>query len=650
MVRWAHIINVALLIVVAAGIASGQSLVDITQELGIVAPPRMPLSGEMLLSEKNPGEVITFDFDSDGDLDILITYGPQSNSTYVGRNRLYLNTDDGWIDKTRETGLAFMPPAVSAAVGDYNHDGYPDIYLCTTQGDRLLRNIHGDYLEDVTEKAGIANPYWASRALFLDANGDGHLDIYVANFIDYPAEDTVRCTIPGTKIPTFCDPILFPGAENKLFIQDTPGHFSEAADIYGLTGGVNRATDMTLFDANLDGQLDIFIISHDGPNQLFVASEFGPYGDIAFEAGVAFATDGSEPGWLQVMAEDFNHDGAVDLALTSSRQPLTILLNNGRGRFFDGFHKIGLFKPRRTLQSLKLGLADMDMNGQLELFYTAKPTDHDTLESWIIEPGKHYFIREVRGLGFVENPIAVGLTLNQTKDIPRMPPKQDAQDSLNTMKLPLDFSPLDAFIPELNASIPAEIPAIDSTFGEKIAGEFFDEDIFEALEADSVSVDSLYAGVADSVVAIREVMDSLSYYQPYIPDDVIMEAVELTESVWGYHVADINGNGKDELLIMYPSGELHVLVSTDEGENRHVGLYLNTAIKSVVAEGALITLMAKDFQVQYRVTTNLPKATYIPPGIRSVDVEVLWPDGAISTHGPLRPGQYYMLRREERIR
>ncbi len=341
---------------------------DITDELGIASPDWLPPSGRYPLTETFRGRAVPFDFDRDGDLDLLLTYGPHiADSLYSGLNRLYRNDDTAWVDITAETGLARFPPAGNAAVGDVNGDGFPDLYLCLFGTDRLLLNENGRRWHDITDSAGISNDYWATDAVFFDANQDGYLDLYVANYLDYPRGDTPACFDTKTRQRTTCDPLLFEPAPNRFFLNDSIGRFHEATKIMGLSDTTSRSLAVKLLDANSDGHLDLFVLSHHSPNLLYLGGADSGLVEAGFLSGVALAPDGSEPEWSQVLTLDADQNGHTDLMFTGRDGEIQLLLNNGHGIFFEGHYQTGLFQPRSPYRATAAVALDVDFDNAVDL-------------------------------------------------------------------------------------------------------------------------------------------------------------------------------------------------------------------------------------------------------------------------------------------
>ncbi len=350
---------------------------DISLDLGITSPDRLPPSGLYPLTDNFTGHAVPFDYDQDGDLDILLTFGPHAaDSLYSGLNRLYRNDGSTWTDVTAIMGLARFPPAGNAAAGDINGDGFLDLYLCLFGYDRLLINENGQRWLDVTDSAGVKNDDWSTDAIFFDANQDGYLDLYIANYIDYPHGTDPICIDSRTRQRITCDPMMFDPAPNRLFINDGTGRFHDATATMGMLDTTSRSLAVELLDANSDNRLDLFVLSHRSPNLLYINTPGAGMIEMGLFSGVALAPNGSEPEWSQVSVSDIDQNGHIDLLLTSADSEILVMLNNGRGQFFEGQYQTGLFQPRFPYRATNTAVIDLDFNGTNDLIIADTRHEH----------------------------------------------------------------------------------------------------------------------------------------------------------------------------------------------------------------------------------------------------------------------------------
>jgi len=350
---------------------------EISPDLGITSPDRLPPSGLYPLTDNFTGRATPFDYDQDGDLDLLLTFGPHvADSLYSGLNRLYRNDGSIWTDVTAITGLARFPPAGNAVAGDINGDGFLDLYLCLFGTDRLLINENGQRWVDITDSAGVKNDDWSTDAVFFDVNHDGYLDLYIANYIDYPHGGDPVCIDSRTRQRIMCDPMMFDPAPNRLFINDGTGRFQDVTTAMGMLDTTSRSLAVKLLDANSDNRLDLFVLSHRSPNLLYLSTAETGMIEMGFFSGVALAPDGSEPEWSQVSVSDIDYNGHVDLILTSMDSEMLVMLNDGRGQFFEGQYQTGLFQPRFPYKATTIAALDLDFNGTNDLIITDIGYEH----------------------------------------------------------------------------------------------------------------------------------------------------------------------------------------------------------------------------------------------------------------------------------
>ncbi len=350
------------------------SPIDITSQWGLEYPLRLADSTSQRLHMEFVSEPVLFDFDGDNDLDLFLPYGyaPASIGLWAS-NRFYANTDSGWTDITIATGLNAFGPAGNGAVGDINGDGYLDLYLCSLGEDRLLLNVRGEYFEDISAALPSGAPAWSSAALFFDANLDGNLDLYVANYLDYAAEDTVLCMPEYPGVMVVCDPQMFDAAANRFYYGDGLGGFTDASTILSAREKNSRSLKVLLMDANGDQALDLLVLSYRAQNLLYLSNREGGMEEAALKSGLAVAADGSDPVWTAMDAADINNDGYEDVIFVTADGHLHSMLNDGNGHFFPGNYQTGFFTPGGTDQVGQLVATDINSDGFDELMFITLP-------------------------------------------------------------------------------------------------------------------------------------------------------------------------------------------------------------------------------------------------------------------------------------
>ena len=663
---------------------------DVTHELGIASPDRLPPSGHYLLTETFTGRAVPFDFDRDGDLDLFLTYGPHvADSLYSGLNRFYRHDDTAWVDVTAETGLARFPPAGNAAVGDVDGDGYPDLYLCLFGTDRLLRNENGRRWHDITDSAGIANNSWATDAVFFDANQDGYLDLYVANYLDYPREDAPVCLDAKTRQRITCDPTLYEPAPNRLFLNDSTGRFHEATEIMGLADTTSRSLAVKLLDANSDGHLDLFVLSHRSPNLLYLGGADSGLVEAGLFSGVALAPDGSEPEWSQVLTLDADQDGHTDLLFTRRDGGIQLLLNDGSGLFFEGHYQTGLFQPRFPYQATTAVALDVDFSGTTDLLLADTGYEHvralpavDTTEvdSAISAQDSSFFVQDSAFTATAVEPAV------ETRDEPSDPeldwPFGKAQDKPRRILLsddehrfyPAGVAPL--MILDTTLIIPRVAPLAEGdtkldfleadTLGLLMfplapVGEAYNWFTFDQSEepapADTAlgtpgpgevaALPSSSSGSPDTALVDTAVAPIPTVPTAELPSYIELDTLRIFQEAERYVAVDLTGDGVEEIIATYPAGLFRVWKRELRGRPRFVGLWPGTGRAGTTAIGAGLTITGDGFSRRHLVTDPNPVVFYLPRRVWWVDIVVKWPDGLKNHYRTTLVNRTYTLTRIE---
>jgi hypothetical protein len=351
-------------------------LEDVTTAAGITFKHTSDPSKRYIV-ESMSGGVILIDYDRDGWPDIYFTNAPTVQMAIKGEKSLgvlYRNNHDGtFTDVTAKSGLNSKCFAMGGAVGDYNNDGWPDLYLTCFGGNTLYRNNGDGTFTDVTAKAGVADGRWSTGAAFGDYDGDGFVDLMVTNYVDFHLDD-----MPGFGSATFCKyrgidvqcgPRGLRGAGDSLFHNNGDGTFtnvSKAAGVddpdgyYGL--GVLWA------DLNNTGRPDIYVANDSTPKFLYKNLGNGKFKEIGLQSGTAVSDDGSEQASMGLAIGDYNHTGRPSIYVTNFSDENDLLYrNDGNWNFTETSYKAGVALP--SLPYVKWGTAfvDLDNDGWLDL-------------------------------------------------------------------------------------------------------------------------------------------------------------------------------------------------------------------------------------------------------------------------------------------
>jgi hypothetical protein len=359
-----------------------------------------PTSAKYLI-ETMPGGVALLDYNNDGLLDIFLVNGgritnpmptPENFDRHDPRywNRLYRQNKDGsFTDVTERAGLSKAGDGnygMGVAVGDYDNDGYPDLYI-TNYGKNILYHNNGDgTFTDVTEKAGVAGGGWSVSAGFFDYDNDGKLDLFVTRYMDWDTKHNKDC---GGNFHTYCPPEAFPATTSILYHNNGDGTFTDVSQKSGIAAKKGRALGVAFADYDNDGFTDIFV-ANDGMQQyLFHNNGNGTFSEVSLEAGTALSEDGRRLSGMGVVFQDYDNDGKPDVIVTElPREIYGVYHNDGGGSFSYRSLETGLGVLSSGSSGWSVGLEDFDNDGWKDLF-VAQGHVLDNVEQ--IDPSLHYF-------------------------------------------------------------------------------------------------------------------------------------------------------------------------------------------------------------------------------------------------------------------
>jgi len=289
------------------------------------------------------GGVAVFDYDNDGNLDIFFTNGADITTLKKDSpkysNHLFHNNGDGtFTDVTEKAGLVGTGYDVGVAIGDYDNDGYEDIFVSGVYRNTLYHNNGDGTFTDVTEKAGLARldkeygPLWSVGAAWVDVNNDGLLDLFVLNYMSWNVNKEPSCPIGGK--PEYCHPKFYKELPNQLFLNIGNGKFVDVSAESGIRAHPGKGMGMGVADYDGDGLPDIFVSNDKLPNFLFHNKGNARFEEVAFEAGVALPEEGNLISGMGVDFRDFNNDGWPDISVVAlDTETFPLYLNNGKGGF-----------------------------------------------------------------------------------------------------------------------------------------------------------------------------------------------------------------------------------------------------------------------------------------------------------------------------
>ena len=339
------------------------------------------------LPETMPGGVAAFDYDGDGLTDIFFTNGAAMPSLIKGEprywNRLFRNMGGlRFHDVTADAGLQGAGYSMAAAVGDFDNDGHPDLFVAGVRRNILYRNRGDGTFEDVTASAGIASSEWSVGGAWVDFDNDGLLDLFVVNYVAWtPGFDTF-CGDAARNIRVYCHPRLFQGTSNRLYRNLGNGRFADISEVSGIAKHTGKGMAVAVADYDGDGFPDLFVTNDKMTNFLFHNRGNGQFEEVAFDAGVALPDTGTDMSAMGVDFRDVDNDGMPDLALTALAGETFPLFRKQRGgAFTDVSLASRMASLSRIYSGWGIGLVDFDNDGLKDMF-TANSHVNDRVEAF----------------------------------------------------------------------------------------------------------------------------------------------------------------------------------------------------------------------------------------------------------------------------
>jgi len=333
-------------------------------------------SPQKYLPESTGAGCAFLDYDNDGWMDIYLVNSGQCdffNSAPPLRNALYRNNRDGtFTDVTLKAGVVGGGYGMGAAVGDYDGDGFPDLYLTQYGRSILYHNNRDGTFTDVTERAGVAAPGWASSAVWFDYDNDGRLDLFVCRFVDFYKSKHHACGAPNITaiagLNEFCYPRVYAAMPSWLFHNNGDGTFTDVSQQAGIADNPGKSWGVVATDINNDGRIDLFVANDTVANFLFVNRDGRRFEEIGFTAGVAFGEQGKARSGMGVDSADFDEDGWMDLAVTNLDQEFYAVYQNRHDESFDdGAGRLGIARATQFMSGWGLKFFDYDNDGNLDL-------------------------------------------------------------------------------------------------------------------------------------------------------------------------------------------------------------------------------------------------------------------------------------------
>jgi len=384
-----------LLCLIAATGTSDVQFIDVTQPANVDFTQQSSATASKYLLETMGGGVALFDYDNDGRLDIFFTNGAKIEDVMPdGKlpdksdpkfwNRLYHQNADGtFTDVTERAGLSGMSHgyySMGVAVGDYDNDGFEDIYVTGYGGNILYHNNGNGTFTDVTKKAGVGAGGWSASAGFFDYDNDGKLDLFVTRYLNWSFQTNRYC---GEKRPgyrAYCHPDNYDGVTNILYHNNGDGTFTDVSAKAGIANPVGKGLGVAFADYDDDGYTDIFVANDSVQCFLYHNNGNGTFTEVGLLAGVGYNEDGKTFAGMGADFSDYDNDGRPDIVVTDlSNERYMLFRNNGDGTFRDVTNQSGLGSATLSFSGWSTRFFDYDNDGWKDLF-VAQSHVMDTIE------------------------------------------------------------------------------------------------------------------------------------------------------------------------------------------------------------------------------------------------------------------------------
>ena len=367
-----------------AGSAGGDLFLEVSGQVGLDFVQHSGRTGAYYFPEISGSGCGFVDYDGDGDLDVYLVQagrlqppgdaGGRSSLPRTGadsdrlyRNELAPGRPLRFTDVTAAAGIATRGYGQGVAVGDYDGDGRPDLYVTSFGPNQLLRNLGDGRFQDVTAASGSDDPRWSTSAVFLDFDRDGWLDLFVANYVDYSFSIHKPCLSNQGRLD-YCGPRSFAPLPHRLLRNLGDGRFQDVSARAGILSAKGNGLGVVADDLDGDGWIDLYVANDQMENFLWLNHKDGSFREVALERGAALSFDGTPEASMGVDAGDYDDDGDDDLFMAHlAGQKNTLYANQGRGVFEDRSLQSGLGPPSLARTGFGAGWLDYDNDGRLDL-------------------------------------------------------------------------------------------------------------------------------------------------------------------------------------------------------------------------------------------------------------------------------------------
>jgi hypothetical protein len=347
---------------------------DVAASAGLKFTHERGATPEHHLPETMGSGLAWLDYDNDGWMDLYVVQsGPfPPNGSPKGQDRLYHNNRDGtFTDVTEKAGLHDTAYGMGVVAGDYDNDGWTDLYVTNFGRNILYHNNRDGTFTDVTEKAGVGGSGWSTSAAFADFDGDGFLDLFVVRYLEIDVATEPACVNPETERRIYCYPMFFPSVSNLLFHNNGNGTFTDITTSSGVGKALGKGLGVVVVDFDDDGKPDIYVANDTTMNFLFRNLGGDKFQDVSLSSGAGLSASGRYFGGMGANAGDLHGSGRLDLVVANYEgEPNSLFRNLGDGVFEDVSVKSGFGTAGLGFVAFGLNLLDASNSGRLDAFVT----------------------------------------------------------------------------------------------------------------------------------------------------------------------------------------------------------------------------------------------------------------------------------------
>ncbi len=354
----------------AAGSDPGFRMTNVTASAGIDFLHNSGAFEAKYLPETLGSGCAFLDYDGDGWLDILLVNGMDwpGHKKRHSTLRLYRNNRNGtFTDVTQRAGLAVEMYGMGVTVGDYDNDGFPDVLITAVGQNRLFKNTGKGTFIDVTDKAGLGGrSSFSTSAMWFDFDRDGHLDLFVCNYVKWSAEHDIYCSVDG-KRKSYCTPEAYHGSTCWLFRNRGDGTFEDVTAKSGIFDTTSKSLGVAMVDYDRDGWPDVLVANDTQPNKLYRNLRNGTFEDVGVRAGVAFSEDGKARAGMGIDVADYDNSGTAGIVITNFDNEMMALYQLHGAAYTDVSAKAGVGTASRNSLGFGCAFCDVNLDGWLDL-------------------------------------------------------------------------------------------------------------------------------------------------------------------------------------------------------------------------------------------------------------------------------------------